>query len=188
MRSPFVGLVPEQIRAFSPAQLAAIMRPPPGGLAAIPGIAEAQSFEQRYSSKDYFTYELDFVGAAGNLVGGGAARVLGFQIDAENDFLWQKACYVADIAAAAQTFTTRVVPLVTVLIQVSPSGRALSNNIAVPVTSLFGTGEIPFILPHPRNFPARGQVTVTAQAFVAAGTTYNLRLSFIGTKLYLKNP
>lgn len=184
--SPFVGLSPEQIRAFSPAQLAAIMRPPPSGLAAIPGIAEAESFEQRYSSKDYFTYELDFTGA-NTLAGGGAARILGFQIDAENDFLWQKACYVADIAAAAQTDSTRVVPLVTVSIQASPSGRTLSNAV-VPVTSLFGTGEIPFILPHPRNFPARGQVTVTAQAFVAAGTTYSLRLSFIGTKLYLNKP
>lgn len=152
----------------------------------IPAVAEPRTWSERYSSKDYYTYELDFIGG-NSLAGGGAARVLGFQIDAENDFLWQKACYVATIADAAQTFTTRVLPLVTVSIQASPSGRTLSN-IAVPVTSLFGTGEIPFILPQPRTFPARGQVTVTAQAFVAAGTTYLLRLSFIGTKLYLRNP
>lgn len=154
----------------------------------IPTVAQPQTWAERYSSKDYYTYELDFIVAGqSDLIGGGAARVLGFQIDAENDFLWQKACYVATIADAAVTATTRVIPLATVSIQASPSGRTLSN-IAVPVVSLFGTGEIPFILPQPRTFPARGQVTVTAQAFVAAGTTYRLRLSFIGTKLYLKNP
>lgn len=157
-------------------------------LSRVQAVADPASWSARYSSKDYFTYELDFATAAvSDLIGAGAARVLSFQIDAENDFIWQKACYVATIADAAVTFTTRVIPLATVLIQTSPSQRPLMN-IAVPVTSLFGTGEVPFILPQPRIFPARGLVTVTAQAFVAAGTTYRLRLSFIGTKLYLNNP
>lgn len=154
----------------------------------VPVVAEPTNWAARYSSKDYYTYGLDFITAGvSDLIGGGAARTLSFQIDAENDFLWQKACYVATIADAAVTFTTRVIPLVTVNIQTSPSQRPLMS-LPQPVSSLFGIGEVPFILPQPRTFPARGLVTVTAQAFVAAGTTYRLRLSFIGTKLYLRNP
>jgi hypothetical protein len=54
---------------------------------------------------------------------------------------------------------------------------------AVPVVNLFGIGEIPFILPVPRIFKARSSITVAVANFSAA-TTYNLRLSFIGTKLF----
>lgn len=139
-----------------------------------------ESVQTEYAYKDFFTYELDFSALAAS-----ATATQTIQIQADSDFIWQKACYVADIAAAAQTDSARVIPLVTVLLTDSGAGRQLMNS-AVPIPALFGTGQIPFILPRPRIFRAQSVVTVQVTSYVAAGTTYNLRLSLIGEKGFWK--
>lgn len=106
------------------------------------------------------------------------------KVEADSDFYWYKAAYFADIAAAAQTDSTRVIPLVTVLITDNGSDRQLMRS-AVPVPSIFGTGEIPFILPAPHRFMASSTFSVAVTNFDAAAT-YNLRLQFIGYKKFLK--
>lgn len=119
-----------------------------------------------YFAKDYFTYEVDFtaaIAASGNAVGS-------FTIQADSDFLWTKAAFIQTGAG---------VPAI--LIQDTGSGRNLMNQ-AVPVASMFGTGQLPFILPRQRIFVARAVVNVTITNLDAANPINTLRLSFIGEK------
>ncbi len=128
-----------------------------------------------YFAKDFFIYEVDIAALAP------AASSTGqFTIQADSDFLLSKLAVTADIAAAVQTDSSRVVPLCTLLITDTGSGRNLMNQ-AVPIPAFFGNGSLPFILPRQRIFVARSVVTVTVTNYDAAAT-YNLRLSFIGEK------
>lgn len=105
-----------------------------------------------------------------------------FQIESNSDFYLHKMTYIADIALAAVTDSTRVIPLVTILINDSGTGENLMSA-AVPLSSIMGTGSLPFILPYPRKIAATSTIQLTLTNFSAA-TTYNLRLSFIGVKDY----
>lgn len=143
-------------------------------------MAADQSIDDRkYIGRDFFSYELYFAAVAP-----GAAPTQSIQCEVNSDFAWQKAVVFADVAGAAQDQSTQVMPLCTVLIQDSGSNRQL-QSIASPVCNLFGFGYSPFILPFPRVFVARSNISVQLTNFSAA-TTYNVRLSFIGTKLFLK--
>ena len=88
----------------------------------------------------------------------------------------------SDIAAAIQTDSSRVIPVATVLITDSGSGRQFMDS-DVPVASIFGTGALPFVLPQPKIVSARSNLTVKVTN-LTAGTTYNIRLAFIGVKLF----
>jgi hypothetical protein len=127
--------------------------------------------------KDFFVYQEDF-----SAIANGATASGNINIQADSDFVVQKLTYFADIAAAVQTDSSRVIPLVSVLVTDTGSGRNLMES-ALPISNLFGTGEIPFILPQPKMFLARSTITVTLANFSAA-TTYNIRLSFIGYKIF----
>jgi hypothetical protein len=128
-----------------------------------------------YQSKDFFVYALSFSALAA-----GTNATQNLTIQADSDFILQKLTYEADLAAAAQTDSGRIIPLCSVLIVDSGSGRQ-SMNIAAGLTTLFGTGQIPFILPQPKVFLAQSNISVTL-ANISAATTYNIRLSFIGVK------
>lgn len=127
--------------------------------------------------EDVFVYEVDFASLAGT-----TSAVGNFQVQADSSFKWVKAAYFADIAAAIQTDSSRVVPLATVQITDSGTGRSLFSS-AIPIASFFGTGQLPFILPVQRIFAPNSNVAITV-ANLTAATTYNIRLSFIGTKLF----
>lgn len=130
-----------------------------------------------FGVRDFYTYGLTFAALAN-----GATATGQFTIEADSNFLWQYGAFFADIAAAAVTSGALIIPLVTVTIQDSGSGRQLMNS-AVPVPSLFGNGNLPFLLPTPRFFRAQTTVSVNVANFSAA-STYNLRLAFIGTKFF----
>jgi len=132
----------------------------------------------RYLAKDFFTYQINTVAIAAGVSAPGSVT-----LDSDADFLWQKGAYFMDVAAGAQTNATRVVPLITITVTDATSGRTLMNA-PVPLASLFGTGQLPFILPTPRLFPAKATISITVANFSAA-TTYGIpRVSFIGTKLF----
>ena len=134
---------------------------------------------KQYVARDFYTYEEDFLEAdltAGSTLNGSV------EIQADSDFVWQKACYFADLALAPQTLNTLVIPLVTIQLIDTGSGRNLFE-LAAPITSMFGTGQLPFVLPIPRLFFARSTIQVQVSNF-SAGTDYGLRLSFIGYKAY----
>jgi len=127
--------------------------------------------------KEFFTYQETF-----SALTSGNSATGNINIQADSDFVMQKLTYQADIAAATQTDSNRVIPNATIVITDTGSGRQLMES-AVPITSLFGTGELPFILPTPRMFLARSTIALVVANFDAA-VDYNIRLSFIGYKLY----
>lgn len=127
--------------------------------------------------QDFFTYSATVLGLAAQ-----ATDQASFVIQADSDFKLEKMEFFASIAGAAQDDSTRVIPLVTAYIQETSSGRYLSDY-PIPITSLFGDGRLPFILPNPRIFSSRSTVTITLANFSAA-TTYDIRLAFTGQKVY----
>ena len=135
-----------------------------------------------YVARDFYTYEEDFLLA--DLIAGATLNG-SIEIQADSDFVWQKACYFASTdLGVTQTFTTRVIPSVTIQLIDTGSGRNLFE-LAAPIPSMFGIGELPFVLPIPRLFFARSTVQVQVSNFNTADA-YDLRLSFIGYKAYPK--
>lgn len=132
----------------------------------------------RVIAEDFFTYNIQFEDLAV-----GATQVGFIQIEADSDFLIQKLAYFSSIAGAAQTFNTIDIPLVTVLIVDTGSGRQLMNN-AVPLTALFGDGRLPYILPTPKLFVKNSRINVTLFNF-SAGTEYDdIFINFEGKKIF----
>lgn len=135
-----------------------------------------------YSGPDYFedftVYELDFGALAA-----GAVSTQAIAIQADSAFKWTKATYLATASpAVGLTDSTRIIPNCSIQIVDTGSGRQLFNS-AVPIPSIFGTGQLPFILPVERIFMPRSTMSVTVTNFDNAATTL-LKLSFIGSKIF----
>lgn len=130
--------------------------------------------------KDFYIYRTEY-----DSLSAGTSQSANFTVEADSDFMMHKLAAFADISGAAQTSDTQVLPLVTALITDTGSGRQLSSG-AIPVANYFGTGRLPFILPAPKMFLARSVVQVQVENF-SASTTYNLKLSFIGYKIFRLN-
>ena len=127
--------------------------------------------------RDFYIYEAEALAIAP------AASVNDIiNIEADSHFMLQKFAYEADIAAAAFVFNTRPIPLITIQLIDSGSGRQLMQN-PIPVSSFMGDGQLPFILPNPRKFLRNSTIQIAFTNFDAA-ITYNIRLAFIGYKIY----
>lgn len=160
-----------------------------GPLGQIPG--EAQNEAMRVSSdediqsfmakrRDFYVYEARTT--AGTPIAAGVTQTDTIPVEADSNFILEKLAYIADIAGAALTQATQVVPLVTVLIKDTGSGRDLMSN-PIPIPSMFGFGYLPFVLPKPRIFFRNTTIQITFTNFSAA-TAYNVQLAFIGYKVY----
>jgi len=128
--------------------------------------------------KDFYIYEEDFVPLLASATGIGSIN-----IQADSDFVVQKLTYFAyaDPTGTLQTPTTRIIPTATVQITDSGSGRNLMEA-PVPISNVFGTGELPFILPQPKLFLARTTITVSVTNLDDANVY--IRLSLIGYKVF----
>lgn len=133
--------------------------------------------QKQYGATDFFVYEVDFSALAA-----GTSQTSSFTIQQEADFLLTKINMTPDIAAAAYTQSAAPVPLVTIMVNDTGSGRNLMSS-AVPLPNLFGNAGLPFILPRQRLFVASSVVNITLTNYDAA-TAYNIRLSFIGEKAF----
>jgi hypothetical protein len=132
-----------------------------------------------YRSRDFFVYSLLFATVAAN---GQANQAL--NIEQDSDFAWSKSAYFASLADSdGSSESTRVLPLATIQIQDTGSGRYLMNG-PVALTDIYGTGALPFILPEDKIFVARSTIFVTVSNYSSTELD-NLYLSFIGTKLFL---
>jgi len=127
--------------------------------------------------RDFYIYEAEALAIA---PAGSANDII--NIEADSDFILQKFAYQADIAAAAYVLNTTPIPLITIQLIDSGSGRQLMQN-PIPVSSFMGNGQLPFILPNPRKFLRNSTIQVAFTNFDAA-VTYNIRLAFIGYKIY----
>lgn len=125
--------------------------------------------------KDWYVYESNSLALAG-----AASSTDQVNIEADADFYLIKLGFFADIALAVQTDSSRVLPLVTVQLTDTGSGRQLFND-DMPIPVVFGWGELPYILPIPRLFKANSLLRIDYTNLTAA-TTYNIRLAFSGWK------
>ncbi len=127
--------------------------------------------------RDFYTYEAEAL----LLASGGSANDV-INIEADSDFIMQKLSFQADDAGGAFTDSTRLIPNVSVQLVDTGSGRQLMQN-PIPIPSIFGWGELPFVLDNPRKFLRNSTIQVAFTNFDAA-VTYNIRLAFIGYKIY----
>lgn len=137
----------------------------------------------KYAAKDFFVYGID-IGTAALPIASGEQGSGSFSVQADSDFLWQKAALTAVNDSAAQIQN----PGLTVIVTDTASGRQLAN-IELPNLSLWGNAKLPFVLPQPKLFQANGNIQVTVTNITAApfAETYaTIYVSFIGTKLFLK--
>lgn len=117
----------------------------------------------------------------------GASATSQINIEANSDFVWLKTAYMADIAGAAQTESTRVIPLARVSITDSGSGVNL-QNLPVPISSLAGHEGLPLNLSQPRVFSANSIATFTFSNYSDSTTYANIEIALIGyRKLYFTN-
>lgn len=130
-------------------------------------------------AKDFFIYEADVLE-----LDAGATATASFVIQADAAFMLQKMSIMADIAGAAQTRNSLVVPLCSIQITDTGSGRNLFNQ-PVPVPSVFGIAGEPFILSLPKEFAPNATVALTISNY-SASSKYNLRMSFVGQKLFYR--
>ncbi len=129
-------------------------------------------------AEDFYTYNIQFED-----IGAGVTQTGFIQIEADSDFLIQKLAYFSNIAGAAQTFQTIDVPLVTILIVDTGSGRQIMNN-PVPVPSLFGDGRLPYILPTPKLFVKNSRINVTLFNFSSSTEYDDIWINFEGKKIF----
>jgi len=128
--------------------------------------------------QDFYSYVLDF-----SAVAAGAVSSNSFSIDTDSNFSLSMMMQQSDLAGAAITVSTDIVPLCTIQITDGGSSRQLFSNPA-PLAAVMGKGDNPFILPNVREFAAGSTVSVTLTNYSAA-TTYNVRLVFSGIKTYI---
>jgi len=128
--------------------------------------------------RDPFSYVITFTSIAA-----GANSTVNVDFQADSDFLIQAQNYMVDIAGAAQTDSSRVVPLCDILMTDTGSGRQLMSADQ-PVTSIFGTGMETYVLPQAKLMAARSSLACKVTNNSNATTYANLKLSFIGVKLF----
>lgn len=126
-------------------------------------------------SKSFFVRGLNFL-----TLPAGATQTQTMLIQADSYFEIQKLTFASDLAAGVQTDSTRTIPQCTILITDTGSGEQLMNQ-TIDLTTIFGNGGNPFILPSPRFFAPNSAILVALTNY-SASQSYNVRLSFIGTK------
>jgi hypothetical protein len=114
----------------------------------------------------------------------GATIPVNVNVQADADFKLIKIAQFSNNHASItnQIESTRVLPLVTVQITDTGSGRNLFSA-AVPLPAIAGDGGVPFILPITRIFKASATITVTFTSYDSA-IAYDLNVALIGTKLF----
>jgi|SRR5712671_377684 len=129
-----------------------------------------------------WTYNIVLTAATVPAAPAPAAQANGaIQIDAAAPFVIISTTMKADVAAAAQTVNTEVLPNATILLTDQSTGRQFMD-VALPIPSLFGSARQPYFWPKPKIMPANSTLQWQITNFEAANTN-NLRLSFHGYKL-----
>lgn len=129
----------------------------------------------------WYNYPLVFALAAG----APASVQNTMSIDSSSEFIVTQTqlTYIVTGAIAPQQ-SAQVIPDYLLCTLMDGGSDKQINNIATPIVSLFGTGQLPFILPKPRTLAPSStlQVNVTSALNVPAAAT--LYLTFSGVKRY----
>lgn len=127
----------------------------------------------------YSIYSLNLAAALNAGLSASASQ----KIDTSSQFVWVKGTYSCDLAGAAQTDSTRVIPLVTVQLTDTGSERQLFD-VPQAIPAIFGTGEIPAILPVPYLFAKNAQISGLFANYSAATNYSRMQLTLIGYRVY----
>lgn len=100
-------------------------------------------------------------------------------IQSDADFELMELTHVTDDDAGAVVES----PLATFQIQQSGSGIDFLVQ-PVPIGAMIGTAQLPFLLPRTRIWSANSQMLLTLTRYAPNGISYNIRLAFIGQKLF----
>ena len=134
-----------------------------------------------YRSTEFFVYSPNPLVAT--LTDAAPVANLTIPIQSDSDFELLELLQFTDIGGALQTDSSRIIPLATIQIQQSGSGIDIMPQ-PVPLGSIAGDGRLPFILPETKIWPANSSMSITLTRYAVAGTSYNIRLSFSGRKLF----
>lgn len=146
-------------------------------------LASIPAYMGRDTQHDYFEYVV-VVAAISSVIPSVSTPV---QIENDSDFFWIASTYQASIAAAPLTESTNVLPLVSLEMQDTGSGRNF-QNAPVPLTGIAGDGKRPFRLIRPRRFGANTVINLKWSSNVAAATEYAIRFVLCGYKIYRTAP
>lgn len=122
----------------------------------------------------FYSYSMLF-----SAVASGATSNQNLQIQADSNFMITELSYFAfdtTTNAAPATFTS------TIQLTDTGSGMTLFDR-AIPITSVFGTAQLPFVMPISRVISANAVLTGTLNAGVLANAT-TIYLVFHGFKIY----
>lgn len=130
-------------------------------------------------AEDFFVYNTQFEDLAS-----GASASNFIQIEADSDFLVQKFTYASFVLDNSTIeWQEQDIPLVTIVIIDTGSGRQLMNN-PVPLTALFGDGRLPFILPTPKLFVKNSRIQVNLFNFNTSDAYGDIWINFLGKKIF----
>lgn len=108
---------------------------------------------------------------------------LAVQLQTDSDFELLAITQATDIGGALQTDSTRIIPLATMTIVQSGTGNDIMPQ-PVPLSAISGDGRLPFLLPESKIWQGGSTMSITLARYAVAGTTYNIRLAFLGRKLF----
>lgn len=128
---------------------------------------------------DFYTYGAYITGLAV-----ATSQTTSIQIEADSDFEIIKLTYDAfvDIDTAVEA-ASRSIPAVNILLTDTGSGRQLMN-IPIPVDALFGTAELPFILPKSKILYSRAVLAITFYNLSASLAYDRIAINFHGRKIF----
>lgn len=140
---------------------------------------QIENFNPREAGADYFWYASRVTGIVA--AGGTATGII--NVDADSDFYCCALSYQADIALGTLTESSNIIPLITIQITDTGSGKSLSN-VPLPVGAIMGDGKRPYRLLRPRVFLSNATIQLNYVSYVVAGTTYNITTVLHGYKVY----
>ena len=139
-----------------------------------------QTFNPRENGSDYFWYSTRVLGLS-SVAPAGTGII---NLDADSNFYCCALTYFADIAGAPVAEATWILPLLTINIVDSGSGKALMNAPQI-IPAIMGDGKRPYRFVRPRVFMANASIQLSFNAgLMAAGVTYNISVTLHGYKVY----
>ncbi len=157
----------------------------PGSLAigapALPaGVMQQDQYGITASNKNrfLFTYQTPNIAS----LAAGSATTNSILFDNDSVFEWTKLTMFTDLAGAAITNSSIVIPLVTLQIQDTGQG-AYYSNAAIPLGAYAGAFGLPYVLPAPQYIAPNATLQFTWANYSAATAYANLRVQLHGFKI-----
>jgi len=132
--------------------------------------------DTHYYSAYIYTLTVASIAAAANATASA-------NVESDSVFVWQKTAYFTDLAGAVQTEDSRVIPLVTLQITDTGTGRQFYDSVQ-PINNIAGQGGMPAILSAPYIFKKNSTIQGAFNNFSSATTYLNLNVSLIGFRIY----